>query len=216
MATTFALEVGSAALRQRIHEALGHLEQAEGQPDVTLKLQLSRDGELTVLSGSSLLARCDGIGSVVPTLKMLMRSIAVDNNPGLLSVHAGVVSFGNGCVLMPAAAGSGKTTLTAALIQSGATYFSDEIGILEEGSLAARPVPLALTVKAGSMDPLRHLYPEIDSLAIHRREDHLEVRYLQPPANSLPTTDAPHRSGGSSFRPTTGETSPSFGPWHAP
>ena len=118
----------------------------------------------------------------------------VDRHPFLLSVHAGVVAFGSDCVLFPASAGSGKTTLTAALVKAGATYFSDEVALLDERTLAVTPVPLSLTVKDGSLEPLRALYPELDALTPHVREDFVRVRYLPPPAYSLPTPDTSARA----------------------
>jgi hypothetical protein len=96
-----------------------------------------------------------------------------------------VVFFESGCVLFPGAAGSGKTTLTAALLRSGGKYFSDEVALLEEDTLHVRPVPLALTIKAGSVEPLRRLYPHLESLTQHLREDRQGVRYLSPPPEAL-------------------------------
>ncbi|MCC7177582.1 MAG: DUF692 family protein [Acidobacteria bacterium] len=203
LTTTFAIRAGaddgsqklSAAavtLRDRIHEALAHLECPDvPEPDITLTLGLSSRGGWTVFEDDEPIAECRGTEDVVPVMKLLLREMAVNRHPFLMSVHAGVVSFGDGCVLLPASAGSGKTTLTAALIRAGATYFSDEIALLEEGTLAVRPVPLALTIKEGSVAPLRTLYPEIDTLAPHVREDYVRVRYLTPPRESLPLSDEP-------------------------
>jgi hypothetical protein len=110
----------------------------------------------------------------------------VERHRFVLSVHAGVVAVGEQCVLLPAIAGSGKTTLTAALVKAGATYFSDEMALLGGPAMAVTPVPLSLTIKDGSAEPLRALYPEIETLTRHVREDFVPVRYLPPPAASLP------------------------------
>jgi hypothetical protein len=104
----------------------------------------------------------------------------------LISIHAAVAAFDKGCVLLPACAGSGKTTLIAGLIRAGATYFSDELALLDAETLAVRPAPLALTIKDGSLDVLRSAYAEIDALTPHLREDRVRVRYLRPPTASLP------------------------------
>lgn len=203
LTTTFAIRAGgdddsqkpaaaAVTLRDRIHEALAHLEYPDvPEPDITLTLLPSSQGGWTVFEDDEPRAECRAMEDVVPAIKLLLREIAVNRHPFLMSVHAGVVSFGDGCVLLPASAGSGKTTLTAALVRAGATYFSDEIALLEEGTLAVRPVPLALTIKEGSVAPLRALYPEIDAMATHVREDYVRVRYLTPPRESLPLTDEP-------------------------
>ena len=190
LSTTFALDAGSPELSDRLSAAMAHLECPDLDPDVVLELRRSMPGGWTVTEGDTILAdHCDDAG-VVPAVKQLVRRIAVDRHPFLVSVHAGVVSFANGCVLLPAAAGSGKTTLTAALVRAGATYYSDEIALLETATLAVTPVPLALTVKDGALGPLRPLFPSLDSLPVHVREDQVRVRYLMPPPASIPGRDA--------------------------
>ena len=186
LSTTFAIETGSEPISSGVREALAHLETQDPNPDVVLQIRPSAPDRWVVLDRDETVAECADLSGIVPAVKQLVRQIAVDRHPFLVSVHAGVVSFGNGCVLLPAAAGSGKTTLTAALIHFGATYFSDEIALLDEATLAVSPVPLSLTVKDGSLGPLRPLFPAIDTLPVHLREDHVRVRYLRPPPSCLP------------------------------
>lgn len=204
LSTCFAIEAGSESISDAVREALVHLECQDVRPDVVLEIRPSASTGWVVLGGGEAVAECAEDSGLVPAVKQLVRQIAVDRHPFLVSVHAGVVSFGNGCVLLPAAAGSGKTTLTAALIHAGAIYFSDEIALLDEATLAVSPVPLSLTVKDGSLGPLRELYPAIDALPVHVREDHVRVRYLPPPRACLPTPDA--------LEPTRWIVFPTFAP----
>ncbi len=190
LSTTFAIETGSEPISNDIRAALVHLECQDPGADVVLEIRPSALHRWVVLDGDDTVAECADVSGIVPAVKQSVRQIAVDRHPFLVSVHAGVVSFGSGCVLLPAAAGSGKTTLTAALIHAGATYFSDEIALLDEATLAVNPVPLSLTVKDGSLGPLRALYPSIDALPVHVREDHVRVRYLPPPRACLPKPNA--------------------------
>lgn len=46
-------------------------------------------------------------------------------------VHAGVVGVGGRAVLLPGRSGAGKTTLVRALVEAGATYYSDEYAVLD-------------------------------------------------------------------------------------
>ncbi len=193
LSTTFAVDAGSEALSDRVREALVHLECQDPSPHVVLELRPSESGGWVVFNQGEAVAECRQDDGVVPSVKQLLRQIAVDRHPFLVSVHAGVVSFGHGCVLLPAAAGSGKTTLTAGLVHAGATYYSDEIALLEEGTLAVSPVPLSLTVKDGALGPLRLRFPELDTLTAHMREDHVRVRYLPPPPASMPSPEALER-----------------------
>ena len=44
-----------------------------------------------------------------------------------LFVHAGVVGWRGRAILVPGTSFSGKTTLVAAMVQAGASYYSDEL-----------------------------------------------------------------------------------------
>lgn len=106
-------------------------------------------------------------------------------NEYLFQIHAGVVSNGQKCLLLPAAPGSGKTTLTAALTAAGFQYFSDEVALLEEPDLEVRSVPISLSVKSGALEVLAPLFPQLRRSANHTREDFETVTYLNPPSVSF-------------------------------
>jgi uncharacterized protein (UPF0276 family) len=186
LTTTFEIRSDADGLDAQIHEALAHLECPDSIPDIALVLRQSESDGWAIFNGTKCVEHCRRSEEVVPTVKRFVREASLNRSDLVMRVHAAVVSFGSGCVVMPASAGSGKTTLTAALIRSGATYLSDEIALVERAELAVRPVPLALTIKEGSVEPLKTYYPEIDTLTVHLREDYVRVRYLPPPAASLP------------------------------
>ena len=83
----------------------------------------------------------------VPAEALLMRlnALLLAAAP-LLAVHAGVVRLPGGDVLaMPAESGTGKSTMTAALVRAGAAYISDEALVLGQGlAVTAYPRPLLL------------------------------------------------------------------------
>ena len=188
--TTFAVDAGAGPVRDALRGALAHLACAPGRADVVLAVRQPEAGGWLVTDGSRIVSDGLRLDSLVPAIKQLIRQWALDRHPALLSVHAGIVSLGEACVLMPAVAGSGKTTLTAGLAHAGAVYFSDEIALLDEDTLLATPVPLAFTIKDGAVAPLRAKYPELDELPVHVREDGVRVRYLAPPLASLPAHGA--------------------------
>src|SRR3954453_22287683 len=65
--------------------------------------------------------------------------------PERIFVHAGAVGVGERAILIPGASLSGKTTLVAALLRAGATYYSDEFAVLDaEGRVHAYPKPLSI------------------------------------------------------------------------
>jgi hypothetical protein len=60
-------------------------------------------------------------------------------------VHAGVVAYAGGALLIPGRSFSGKTTLVAALVEAGATYYSDEYAALDgDGNVHPYARPLSL------------------------------------------------------------------------
>jgi hypothetical protein len=68
--------------------------------------------------------------------------------PGRIFVHAGVVGHAGGAIVIPGLSFSGKTTLVAALVREGATYYSDEYAVLDEQGLV-HPYPRLLSIRDG-------------------------------------------------------------------
>ena len=66
---------------------------------------------------------------------------------GGFALHAGVVSIGGRAIAFPADSGGGKSTLTAACLQAGFDYVSDESLCIDvdSGSVEAYPKPLELS-----------------------------------------------------------------------
>jgi hypothetical protein len=70
-------------------------------------------------------------------------------------VHAGVVGWRGRAILFPGRSFSGKTTLVAALVRAGATYYSDEYAVLDERG-RVHPYPRRLSVReTGQVRPRR-------------------------------------------------------------
>lgn len=69
---------------------------------------------------------------------------------GKLFVHAGVVGCRDRAVLIPGRTFSGKSTLVAALVRAGATYYSDEYAVLDaSGRVHPYPKPLSVRREGG-------------------------------------------------------------------
>jgi hypothetical protein len=74
-----------------------------------------------------------------------MRLYIARKAPGVIFVHAGVVAHRGKAIVLPGVSFAGKTTLVAALVRAGATYFSDEFAVLDESGLVhpyAKPLSL--------------------------------------------------------------------------
>jgi len=187
----FTIRFSSEAQVQVVHPVLVHLEANAGPPAATPTQVdvVEAPGRLLVYRDRELFAASPGIDALAPIVKSLVWTTAVRDQRFFLNIHAGVVSDGTRCILLPAAPGSGKSTLTAALVHAGYEFFSDEVALLEDRTLDVFPVPLALCVKDYGIEALADRFPQLRSLAIHRRGDGKRVAYMPPPARSRPASE---------------------------
>lgn len=72
-----------------------------------------------------------------------------EHAPHRIFVHAGVVGWKGRAIVIPGRSYSGKTTLVAALVKAGATYYSDEYAVLDSSGLV-HPYPRKLGIREGS------------------------------------------------------------------
>lgn len=95
----------------------------------------------------------------------------------LFFLHAGAVAFGNHVAVLAAPPGTGKSTLTLALLQRGLTYLSDELAPIDLRTLAVEPYPHGLCLKSVPPAPLT-----LPAGAV-RREGRIHLP-MNPPAAS--------------------------------
>ena len=76
--------------------------------------------------------------------------------------HAAAVSLDDKGILLPALGGSGKTTLTAYLLSQGFSLLNDDSVQLSAPPCKLIPVPMPLSIKAGSWKLLNTWYPQLD------------------------------------------------------
>lgn len=178
LGTCFGLRFSSRAQLDSVHPALAQMAiAAPARTHVWLDVAEGADGHV-VVNGALPLDVASGIAELAPRVKNLLRQLALDREAFFVELHAGVVSDGTHCIVLPAAPGSGKTTLTAGLVHAGFEYFSDEVALLDEETLRLRPVPLGLGIKPGAVDVLADRFPVLRNLEVHAREDGRQVRYL--------------------------------------
>ncbi len=178
--TTFVIRFTCSTVADLARSCFHHLaDDGTAPPDAEFGVAEVNGGYLVSQNGEAK-RWCDDIRFVVPVVKHLIAAFVINRTHYLLNVHAGVVGTTEGCLLLPGVAGSGKSTLTAALVKKGYTYFSDEHGLLEHDSLAARAVPLSFCVKSSGSEVVAALYPELMALPEHIRFDNKVVRYMPP------------------------------------
>lgn len=112
-------------------------------------------------------------------VKQLMYSIVYEKDfSGWMSMlHASGVQKAGKSVLFSAAAGSGKTTISALLKAQGYGYLSDDmIAADEKGN--AYSFPAAISVKEGSLPVLLEYYPDLHEISPEETFIGKSVRYL--------------------------------------
>lgn len=185
--TVVRLRFGDAAIEALVHPAFAHLEvdSAGSTPEATLTALRILNWHY-IIAGEQVLHVGETARGLVPRLKTEVMGRAISRQHHILHLHAAAVLHAGRLVLLPGDSGKGKTVLTARLLSLGCRYFSDEAVLLRRDRMA-RPVPGALSVKAGGWALLAPHFPELQTLAEHDREDGVTVRYLAPPAASLPS-----------------------------
>ena len=121
-------------------------------------------------------------GSMVDWLVGDITRKAVSCAAGFVAVHAGVVSWNDRAVLLPARPDEGKTTTVAGLARAGFSFLSDELALLHLVSDLVHPFPRPLGMEASSLEVLDGLRAETPSqyADFRRRTHHIAPDDLRP------------------------------------
>jgi hypothetical protein len=96
----------------------------------------------------------------------------------MLTLHAAAVTDGTRAIVFPAKAGSGKSTLSALLHAHGFQLLSDDFLAMDFNHQKIYPLPVAATIKEGSIDVLSPFYPELRQIPVEHAYTGKQVRYL--------------------------------------
>lgn len=102
----------------------------------------------TLLRDQEELAHTTGFDEVLDSLEFDLRIQVATSTKDKLFVHAGVAGWRGKAIVIPGRSFSGKTTLVAALIEAGATYYSDEYAVFDTKGFV-HPYPRPLSVRQG-------------------------------------------------------------------
>jgi hypothetical protein len=142
-----------AALAQAApHLPLGWQPAPAGAVDILYSLRLAppthqkgRRNYHLLYCGSALIARSLELPPLLIAFERHAELLTAFRAQDCLFVHAGVVGWQGQTILIPGRSMSGKTTLVKALVEAGATYYSDEFAVLDKaGWVHPYPVPLSL------------------------------------------------------------------------
>jgi hypothetical protein len=100
--------------------------------------------------GTTQLARTLNLDNVLHVLESDLNLLVAAEARQRIFVHAGVVGWHGQAIVIPGRSLSGKTTLVAALLRAGATYYSDEYAVLDStGRVHPFPRPLSFRQESG-------------------------------------------------------------------
>jgi hypothetical protein len=96
-------------------------------------------------AGRELLGRGTSLEALFHQLESELHLYVAEQARRRVFVHAGVVGWHDQAIVIPGRSFSGKTTLVAALVRAGATYYSDDYAVLDSrGRVHPYPRPLSI------------------------------------------------------------------------
>jgi hypothetical protein len=104
---------------------------------------------IIVLSGRRRICVAPGRLAAVQAMCSDLQMKMAEMSPQAVFIHAGVVGWKGRAIVLPGRSFSGKSTLVAALLQRGATYYSDEFAVFRNGFVHPFPCPLHIRSRKG-------------------------------------------------------------------
>lgn len=106
-----------------------------------------------------------------------------------LMLHSAALERNGKLLLLPAAPGSGKTTLCVALAHRGWRLFSDEFGLVRPGTSDFLPLPRPMPLKNESIDVIRSFAPEAELGPTIFNTRKGTIAHVKAPAASIERSD---------------------------
>lgn len=112
---------------------------ASGPPvQVTFAIKDNRDldtaSRYEIALNGRVLPRRFGLDDALHLLRCYLQEMIAMLATDLVLVHAAVVGWRGRALLLPGMSGTGKSTLAMALVELGATYYSDELAVIDENA----------------------------------------------------------------------------------
>lgn len=178
----------STELEAEIVPRLTHLATLPAPPDFTLSVITAADA-IYLFRGAHLFATEETVSAARAILLQEMVRLSRGECEWLALLHAGACGTGSKCVVFPAATNSGKSTLTAVLMQSGFTFYADDSVAIGKSTLHVPPMPFGLAIREGSWPVVAPRFSGFDALPVTERLGQ-HVRFLPPAAKGEPVPAA--------------------------
>ena len=145
----FAVQVDTPELLVEVRARMppGWRPGGRGRPRRRYAVMHAPDGVRVDAEGETLGRGLSHAGAL-DVLESDLQLFVAEHSRAFVFVHAGVVAVKGRALVLPGTSGAGKTTLVRALIDAGATYYSDEYALLDARG-RVHPYARALSVRAG-------------------------------------------------------------------
>lgn len=147
-------------------------------PEATIHASVSENGYQVFADTGRVWTEEDPARARVVLLQQLVRA----SQPGCYwtaILHGAACGTPGKCIIFPASSHSGKTTLAAALLHAGATFYSDDSVALQNASLSVPAMPFAMMIREGSWRQIAARFPLFENAPIYERYGE-NVRFLAP------------------------------------
>ena len=159
------VRVNDRSVLERVRALLPPGWKAAGKPTVRRLYSLivggptSRPGvrrfNILYADGARLL-RTHDLEETLAQLELDLELHVAERAPRRTFVHAGVVGWNGQAIVIPGRSFSGKSSLVKALVEAGASYYSDEFAVLDErGRVHPYPIPLAIRQDRDGGQPVK-------------------------------------------------------------
>ncbi len=129
-------------LERYVFPWLTRAENLHNQDEISIRVDRVGDGARLLADGIAV-ASAARAPDIIPHLIHVLDESVLKQLTDLRAVHAGVVLWRGRALLLPGMSHAGKSSLVAALLQQGATYFSDEYALIDaEGKVHPYARPL--------------------------------------------------------------------------
>lgn len=140
-------EAETVARRSLMHKVR---DLAGGEVDQTIELNRSGGGTYSLVQNGKRIASGRSRRKFFKFFDSIIRVVIGEFAVDRVFMHAGAVGWRGKAIIIPGESFKGKSTLVAALVSSGASYYSDDFAVFDgEGLLHAFPRPLAMRSTEG-------------------------------------------------------------------
>lgn len=176
----FRVHFDSTALLEHIHPLLALHETVVETTDIVDVAVVVEEAGIAAFTSEKIIGRCASLNEAAVMVRACLIELTITSSDGLCAVHACALRRNGSALLLPGEAGSGKSTLSAALAARNFEMLSDDTTLIAGDPPVARSIPTGLCIKPGSYAALESYHPQIHSQTEWHRPDGKRARYLMP------------------------------------